>query len=77
MIQVFKEWIYFPALAFSNATSTKIHTEYKKLDVEIDDYSLMIHGRNCFDQLVKNYKRTNIKILKIENGKGDNYTTGC
>ena len=37
----------------------------------------MIHGRNCFDQLVKNKKRTNIKILKIKNGKGDNYATGC
>ena len=77
MIQVFKEWIYFSVLAISNATSTKTHTEYKKLDAEIDDYNLMIHGRNCFDQLVKNKKRTNIKILKIKNGKGDNYATGC
>ena len=56
--------------------NTKTHTEYKNLDAEIDDYNLMIHGRNCFDQLVKNDKRTNIKILKITNGKGDDYTTG-
>ena len=51
--------------------------EYKNVDTEIDDYNLMIHGRNCFDQLVKNGKRTNVKILKIKHGKGDDYTTGC
>ena len=47
------------------------------MDAEIDDYNLMIHGRNRFDQLVKNSKRTNVNILKIKNGKGDDYTTGC
>ena len=77
MIHIFREWIYFPVLAFSNAANIKTHTEYKSLDAEIDDYNLMINGRSCFDQLVKNDKRTNVKILKIKNGKGDDYTNGC
>ena len=56
---------------------TATHTEYNNLDGEINDYSLMIHGRNCIDQLVKNDKRRYVKILKITNVQGDHYTTAC
>ena len=37
----------------------------------------MIHGKNFFDQPVKNDKVTYENIRKIAIGHGNNYTTGC
>ena len=37
----------------------------------------MIHGKNFFDQPVKNEKVKYEKIRKITIGQGDDYTTGC
>ena len=45
--------------------------------VETKDYSVMIDGKNFCDQLLKNDFRTYDNIQNIENGKGDNYTSGC
>ena len=37
----------------------------------------MIHGRNFFDQPVKNDLRTYGNIKRNAIGQGDDYTTGC
>ena len=37
----------------------------------------MIDGKNFFDQPLKNDFRTYDNIQNIENGKGDNYASGC
>ena len=37
----------------------------------------MIDGKNFFDQLIKNYRRTYGNIRKIVTGRGHHYTTAC
>ena len=37
----------------------------------------MTHGRNFFDQPIKNGKITYDSIRKIATGQGDDYATGC
>ena len=37
----------------------------------------MIHGKNLFDQPIKNDKVAYENIIKIATGQGDDYTTGC
>ena len=37
----------------------------------------MIHGRNFFDQPIKNDLQTYYNIWKIATGQGDDYITGC
>ena len=43
----------------------------------IEDYNVMIDGRNFFDQPIKNNIKTYENIRKIKTGEGDNYATGC
>ena len=46
-------------------------------NVEINDYNIMIDGKNFFDQPIKNDKITCGNIRKIATVQGDDYTTGC
>ena len=46
----------------------------KNPNVEINDYNVVIDGRNLFDQPIKNFKTYN-NIRKT--GQADDYTTGC
>ena len=55
-------------LLFENVVDRKVHTEYYLRKVEIKDYSVMIDGKNFFDQLVKNEVRTYDNIRKIWTG---------
>ena len=41
------------------------------------DYSVMIDGRNFFDQPINIMNKTYENIRKIATGKGDDYATGC
>ena len=51
-------------------------TKKKKIpNVEINDYNVVIDGRNFFDQPIKNYFKTYNNIRKT--GQADDYTTGC
>ena len=61
---------------FENEGDRKIHMGCYIPKVEIKDYNIMIHGKNFFDQLVKNNIRTYDNIWKISTGQGDDYTTG-
>ena len=45
--------------------------------MEIEDYDVMVDGRNFFDQPIKNDLKTYNNIRKIATGQGDDYTTGC
>ena len=46
-------------------------------NAEINDYNVMIDGKNVFDQPVKSNKVTYENIRKIATGQGHDYTTGC
>ena len=45
--------------------------------MEINDYNVMIDGKNVFDQPVESNKVTYENIRKIATSQGDDYTTGC
>ena len=47
----------------------KLHIEFNTTKTELEDYNVMIDGKNIFHQPVKNDKRTNANILKITNGQ--------
>ena len=55
-------------LSFENVVDRKVHREYYLPKVEIKDYSVMIDGKNFFDQLVKNDIRTYDNIRNISTG---------
>ena len=55
-------------LSFENVVDRKVHTEYYLPKVEIKDYSVMIDGKNFFDQLVKIDIRTYDNIRNISTG---------
>ena len=64
-------------LAFENDAQRTSNKRYYIPNVEIKDYSVMIDGKNFFDQPVKNDKVTYENIRKIAAGQGDDYTAGC
>ena len=43
----------------------------------MEDYNLMIDGKNFFDQPINNDYKTYENIKKIATGKLDDYTTSC
>ena len=55
-------------LSFENVVDRKVHREYYLPKVEIKDYSVMIDGKNFFDQLIKNDIRTYDNIRNISTG---------
>ena len=64
-------------LSFENEDNRKSHSTYYLPKVEIKDYSVMIDGRNVFDQRINSMTKTYENIRNIATGQGDDYTTGC
>ena len=64
-------------LSFENENDRTSHSTYYLPKVEIKNYSVMIDGRNVFDQPINSMSKTYENIRKIATGKGDDYTTGC
>ena len=64
-------------LSFENDAHWRSYKQYFLPTVEIKDYSIMIDGKNLFDQPIKNNLKTYENIRKITTGQGDDYTTGC
>ena len=64
-------------LAFEDDAQRTSNERYYILNVETNDYNIMIDRKNFFDQPVKNNKVTYENIRKIATGEGDDYTTGC
>ena len=63
-------------MTFCFSIRKRCYKRYYLLNVEIKDYNFMIGGKNVFDQTIKNNKIT-YENRKIDNGQGDDYTTGC
>ena len=64
-------------LSFENENDGTSHSTYYFPKVEINDYNVMIDGRNFFDQPINGMSKTYENIRKIATGKRDDYTTGC
>ena len=64
-------------IAFENYDQRTSNKRYYIPNVEINDYNVMIDGKNFFDQPVRNDQVTYENIRKIAIGHGDGYTTGC
>ena len=54
----------------------KTSDKYFLWTVEIQDYNVMIDGKNLFDPTIKNDQRTYNEIRKIATCQGDDYVTG-
>ena len=57
---------------YSNRTG---HSRYYLSTEKVKGYSVMIDGRNCFDQPLKNDIKMYENIQKIANGQGEDYLT--
>ena len=64
-------------LAFEYDTQRTSNKRYCIPNVEIEDYNVIVDGKNFFDQPIKNNKVTYENIRKTSTGQGDDYATGC
>ena len=64
-------------LAFQNDTQRTSAEGYYLPNVELEAHSIMIDGKNLFDQPIKYHKVTYENIRKIATGQGNDYITGC
>ena len=53
------------------------HRKYFLPRVDITNYTVLIDGRNFYDQPISDQIKKYDKIRNIATGKGDDYTTGC
>ena len=44
---------------------------------EIENYNVLIDGRNFYDQPINDIIKQYDEVRKVSTGYGDNYTTGC
>ena len=51
----------------------KVNKKYFLPRGKIENYNVLIYGRNFYDQPIKHYD----EIRKVSTGHGDDYTTGC
>ena len=63
--KVFKEYI-LSLLSFENEEDWKVNTRHYLPKVEIKDYSVMIDGKNFFDQPVKSHMRNMTIFAKLQ-----------
>ena len=64
-------------MSFENDAYSKSYKQYFLPTIEIEDYNVMICGRNFIDQPVKKDQKTHDDIWKIAIGERDDYTIGC
>ena len=64
------------ALSFKDADGQESHKQYYLSTVKIEDYNVLIDGKNLFDQPIKSHLKT-YDNRKIASCQGDDYTTGC
>ena len=67
---------YF-VLSFEDEDDRTSNSTYYLPKVEIEDYNIMIDGKNLFDQPINSMTKTYENISKIATGQEDDYTTGC
>ena len=64
-------------LFFEKEDNRRPHSENYLPKVEIKDYSVMVDGKNFFEEAINNDFKTYENIRKTATGQGDDYTTGC
>ena len=64
-------------LFFEKEDNRRPHSENYLPKVEIKDYSVMVDGKNLFEEAINNYFKTYENIRKTATGQWDDYTTGC
>ena len=64
-------WLF--VLSFKNEDDRKSDSTYYLPKVEIKDYSVMIDGKNLFDQPTNNNLKTYENIRKIATAQKDDY----
>ena len=61
-------------LSFKNENDRTSFSKYYVLNVQIEDFNVLIDGKSFFDMPIKNSEETHEKI--IEMGRNNYYTTG-
>ena len=46
-------------------------------EAKIEDYNVLIHGRNFYDQTINDLIKQNDEVRKVSTGQGDDYSTEC
>ena len=64
-------------LSFENKNDRTLVSTYYLPKVEINDYNVMIDGKNFFDQPINNNIKIYQNIREVATGKGDDYAAGC
>ena len=64
-------------LAFENDDRRISNKRYYLPNVEIKDYSIMIDGKNVFDQPINSNLKAYENVRKIATDQGDDYRSGC
>ena len=73
--------LFAPAFNNTNDDPNKVernnHRKYVLPREKIENYSVLIDGRNFYHQSISDEIRKYDEIRKIATGQGDDYTTGC
>ena len=60
-----------------NTVAIKNNRKYFLPRGEIENYIVLIDGRNFYDQPINDIIKQYDKVRKVSTGYGDDYTTGC
>ena len=63
--------------AANNEAGIKNNRKYFLPRGEIENYNVLIDGRNFYDQLINDLIKQYDEVRKASSGHGDDYTTGC
>ena len=61
----------------ANKVEKNIHTKYFLPRVNINNYNVLIDGKNFYDQPINDLVKQYDEIRNIATGQGDDYTTEC
>ena len=75
--EAYPQKIYLSHLSCETQNGRTSHANYYLPRVEIKNYSVVIDGKNFFDQPINEDTKTYENIRKITTGKGDDYTIDC
>ena len=74
-VQHFKVLKYY--LFLLNEAGIKNSRKYFLPKEDVNNYNVLIDGRNFYDQPINDLIKQFDKVRKVSRRKGDDYTTGC
>ena len=74
-VQHFKVLKYY--LFLLNEEGIKNSRKYFLPKEDVNNYNVLIDGRNFYDQPINDLIKQFDKVRKVSRRKGDDYTTGC